>query len=68
MSEHDIHIRIDGGNALITGETEEGVEFIDGWMKGQYTVQDSGSIIIPDDDDLEVFVAQAKREGLGVVQ
>lgn len=55
--------------AGVTGETDEGIEFVDAWLSGrsgsQMTVVDSGRLVIQA-ADVESLVARARAQGLDV--
>jgi hypothetical protein len=47
----------------VEGNTDKGVEFVDAWMRGTYTVIDSGRIILPP-ANAKALVEMAHEAGL----
>lgn len=42
----DVQITLDAATAAVTGETEDGEEFVDAWALGVLTVEDYGRITV----------------------
>jgi hypothetical protein len=47
----------------VEGNTDKGVEFVDAWMRGTYTVIDSGRIIMPP-ANAKALIEMANEAGL----
>lgn len=51
--------------AHIEAKDESGADFIDSWLHGEFTVLDSGRILIPE-SSFPRFILDAKKVGLTV--
>jgi hypothetical protein len=49
----------------VEGNTDKGVEFVDAWLRGTYTVIDSGRIIMPP-ANAKALVEMANEAGLTI--
>lgn len=47
----------------VEGNTDEGVEFVDAWLRGTYTVIDSGRLIMPP-ANAKTLISLANKRGL----
>jgi hypothetical protein len=51
--------------AVVSGETDEGLDFVDAYMGAEFVVIDSGRITLAD-KDVGSFIAACKEQGLTV--
>lgn len=49
----------------VEGNTDKGVEFVDAWTRGTYTVIDSGRILLPS-PNAQAMVEMARDAGLTI--
>lgn len=59
----DIRITKDGALATVSGETEDGIAFVDAWILGVLSVEDAGRLTLTSEAVTDLTAAAA-REGL----
>lgn len=50
----------------IEGESEAGIELLDGWVAEPMTVVDSGRIILPSGESVDALAKAARGQGLSI--